>query len=95
VTPLGRRLTKGARQIAEKKGTIHQIEVSGDATPENYILRYVGNVLVRVSDSMADLISGIKDDVRLLLADEHGKPVRETTVDELNEMSKKPRGSES
>lgn len=94
VTPLGRKLTRGARAVAEKTKLIHHIEVSEDATPENYILRILDLIFVRASDSMAGIIGGIKDHFRILLADEKGNPVSEITPEGLKVLpphSKEPK----
>jgi hypothetical protein len=86
VTPLGRRLTRGARAVAEKTKLIHHIEVSRDATPENYILRYLNLIFARFTDSLADAIGGMKDHFRIIVADKEGKALVELTPEGLYEL---------
>lgn len=86
VTPLGRKLTKGARAVAEKTELIHHIEISDDATSENYILQCLGSIFVRATDSMSSVIGGIKDHFRLLVADEKGNPISEVTPGEFKTL---------
>jgi hypothetical protein len=86
VTPLGRRLTRGARAVAEKTKLIHHIEVSQDATPENYILRYLNLIFARFTDSLTDAIGGIKDHFRIMVADKDGKALVEVTPEGLQKL---------
>lgn len=88
VTPLGRRLSRGAKKIA-RYWKIGHIEVSDDATAQNYIMKYLDFVYAQFTENMADIISGIKDHLRLILADKDGNPIREISIDELNAMSAK------
>lgn len=85
VTPLGRRLSKGAEKIARYKQIGH-IEVSDTATAHDYIMRYLNSIFVQVSDDMFDVISNMKDSVRIMIADTNGN-TREATVNEVNAMS--------
>jgi hypothetical protein len=86
VTPLGRKLTRGARAVAEKTKLIHHIEISEDATPENYILKLLDSIFVRASDNMSDVIAGMKDHFRLLVGDEQGNPT-EITREALTDLA--------
>lgn len=95
VTPLGRRLTKGAREVAEKTKLIHHIEISKDATPENYILRSLGLIFARFCDSLSEIIGGMTDHFRLLLADEKGNPIAEITPEGLTALAQNSRSNKS
>jgi hypothetical protein len=88
VTPLGRRLSRGAKKIAQYHQIGH-IEVSDDATAQNYILKCLNFVYGQFTEDMSDIISGIRDHLRIFLADKDGNPIRETSIDELNAMSGK------
>jgi len=69
VTPLKRRLSKGARKISEFNQIGH-VQVSVTSTPENYIMQCVDQVFAAFGDSMQfndSVTLGLKDDAGNLL----------------------------
>lgn len=78
VTPLGRHLSRGAKQVALAHKIDHA-QVSCDATPEQYILNYLNQFFVRVTDHV---VLDIKDSFRIFVADKDGKPIREIVAED-------------
>jgi hypothetical protein len=95
VTPLERGFSSGAANLAEYE-EIGNINVSVDATPEDYIIQHLNWMFARSTEDVSSVTDAIKDEFRLLIKDKDGKLVQ-VTREELNKTSetKPENGSET
>jgi len=63
VTPLGRKLSKGARKIADCNEIGH-IQLSVDSSPENYVMKYLNDFFVGLTSTMATLKGELSYELR-------------------------------
>jgi hypothetical protein len=88
VTPLDRGLSIGAAKIAGYEEIGH-INVSVEATPEDYIIQHMNSMFARSTEDVSSAIDNVKDEFRFLIKDKSGNLVQ-VTAEELHQMSKKP-----
>jgi hypothetical protein len=74
VTPLGRGLQLGAKKVALAH-KIEHIEVSADATPGEYIMRYMNQMFSRNEEDVSHIIAGIKEEFRTFIIDAEGNQI--------------------